>query len=485
MNNPPAPAPDTSPTPASTLRRNAIGLPEVLFQSVTTMAPAGAVAFSLGAAIPFAGTALPLATLIALAVCILIAVNIGALAKHLPSAGGYFTYVSRGLGDGAGWLTGWLFSLTYVLIVPLTLLVLGPVADTFARQYLHLAWGWVPWALLFASAALGLTLFGVKVSADSSVILGTIEVVVFAALAVWLIATSAHPSLHATFNPHASLEHGLGGWQGILHGMIFVFLAFSGFESSASLAEEASNPRRTVPRAILLATLCVGAFYVLCAYAGVAGWGAGRLGSYASDPNPWGTMAKQVWGVGSIVVIFAILNSGLGNVVAGISAASRALFAMGRAGTLPRPLAHINSRYRTPDVATVATVFAGTLLALWLGTRYGPTIAYALVGTMVTIFILVVYMATCLAVPFFYHREHRAEFRVGRHVLLPLLPAVILVFPIWLQFVPAPAPPLNLAGPACGVWLVLGMVVVAVLRRRAPLALAESGRCALDEPEAF
>ncbi|HEY6542409.1 MAG TPA: hypothetical protein VIZ18_15805, partial [Ktedonobacteraceae bacterium] len=77
----------------SALRSNAIGLPGVLFQSVTTMAPAGAVAFSLGAAIPFTGGALPLAVAVALVACVLIALNIGSMAKHLPSAGGYFTYV--------------------------------------------------------------------------------------------------------------------------------------------------------------------------------------------------------------------------------------------------------------------------------------------------------------------------------------------------------------------------------------------------------
>src|SRR5438045_6749769 len=99
----------TSSSEQATLRRNAIGLPGVLFQSITTMAPASAVAFSLGAAIPFAGGALPLAVLIALVVCALIALNIGALAKYLPSAGGLFTYVSHGLGVQAGWL----FSLAY------------------------------------------------------------------------------------------------------------------------------------------------------------------------------------------------------------------------------------------------------------------------------------------------------------------------------------------------------------------------------------
>lgn len=66
------------------LRTNAIGLPGVLFQSVTTMAPAGAIAFSLSAAIPFTGAALPLAVAIALIICILISINIGAMAKYLP-----------------------------------------------------------------------------------------------------------------------------------------------------------------------------------------------------------------------------------------------------------------------------------------------------------------------------------------------------------------------------------------------------------------
>src|SRR5207244_12004001 len=88
-----------SETPSSseqaTLRRNAIGLPGVLFQSITTMAPASAVAFSLGAAILFTGGALPLAVLIALIVCTLIAINIGAMARYLPSAGGLLTYVGH------------------------------------------------------------------------------------------------------------------------------------------------------------------------------------------------------------------------------------------------------------------------------------------------------------------------------------------------------------------------------------------------------
>lgn len=474
---------ESASSPRTTLRPNTIGLPGVLFQSITTMAPASAVAFSLGAAIPFAGGALPLAVLVALVVCSLIALNIGSLAKHLPSAGGYFTYVSRGLGVQAGWMTGWLFGLTYLLIVPLQLLVLGPVMDAFAQQYFHLSLGWAFWAMVFAVIVFGLTYFGIKISADASVIFGAIEIAVFVLLSIWLIATAGNGNTAATFNPGSSLESGsvLGSWQGILHGMIFAFLAFAGFESSAPLAEESLNPRRIVPRAILLATISIGVFYVFCSYAGVVGWGFSKIATYPNDPNPWGTLANRVWGIFAFVAILAILNSALANANAGVNAASRVLFAMSRIRTLPTPLAHISDRFRTPDVAIIFTMIVGVVFTLVPGFVYGTGNAFGLLGTIITILILLVYMATCIAVPFFYRRELPEEFNVGRHIILPIVPAIVLIFPILAQFIPAPAYPLSLAGPICAAWFVLGIILVVFLSVRAPEALARSNKVYLEE----
>ncbi|HLV98399.1 MAG TPA: APC family permease [Ktedonobacterales bacterium] len=477
-------ATEASTATKATLRSNAIGLPGVLFQSITTMAPASAVAFSLGAAIPYAGGALPLTVFLALIVCSLIALNIGSLAKHLPSAGGYFTYVSRSLGVSLGWMTGWFFGLTYLLIVPLQLLVLGPVADSFTQQYFGFSWGWAPWAVIFAVIIFVLTYFGIKISADASVILGCIEIGVFVVLAIWLIVSAGSSNTAAAFNPASSVETGLGGWQGILHGVIFAFLAFAGFESSAPLAEEAHNPRRTVPRAILFATISIGIFYVLCSYAGVVGWGINNLGTYGAPPNhtdPWGEMAQRVWGAFDIIVIIAILNSALANSNAGVNAASRVLYAMGRVRSLPGPLAHISKRFRTPDVAIILTMMVGIAFALWPGEVYGTGNGFALLGTIITILILLVYMATCIAVPFFYLREHREEFSILRHIVLPIVPAIILIFPIYAQFVPAPLFPLNLAAPICAGWLVLGILFIVFLKLRAPQALAQSDKIFVEE----
>lgn len=462
-----------------TLRPNAVGMPAVLFQSITTMAPASAVAFSLGAAIPFAGAALPLAVCIALLICSLIALNIGSLARYLPSAGGYLTYVSRGLGPVAGWLTGWLFSIA--LITPIQFLVLGTVADSLARQYFHVALGWALWMLLFAALISGLTYCGIKVSTSANIILGTIEIAVFLLLAIWLLATAGTSTTVTPFTPGSSYEAGLGGWQGILHGMIFAFLAFAGFEASAPLAEEVRDPRRTVPRAILLATIAIGLFYIFCSYAGVIGWGITHLSTYSRDSNPWGTMAHRLWGLFGVIVLLALLNSALVNANAIMIAASRVLYAMGRTRTLPGVLGHISPRFRTPDVAILTTTIIGITFTISLGLVYTPLTAFALLGTMITILYLLVYFLTCLAVPFFYWREHRGEFHVVRHLLLPGISMLVLIFPLYAQFAPAPSPPLNLAGPICAAWVVLGLLIVAILRWRAPHDLTLVNKVYLGE----
>ena len=89
---------------AHRLERNAVGLAPTLFQSITHMAPAAAVAFSITVGVPYAGGSIPLAVVLALVACLFVAVSIGQLARHLPSAGGLYTFSSRGIGAPVGFL---------------------------------------------------------------------------------------------------------------------------------------------------------------------------------------------------------------------------------------------------------------------------------------------------------------------------------------------------------------------------------------------
>src|SRR5437762_13665534 len=105
------------------LREQSIGLPQVLFQSITHMAPGAAIAFSIYLSIVNAGPALPLAVLFALVACTLVAISIGQLAKEMPSAGGLYSYVARSLGPQAGAFVGWCYLLFQPLVAPLLFLI--------------------------------------------------------------------------------------------------------------------------------------------------------------------------------------------------------------------------------------------------------------------------------------------------------------------------------------------------------------------------
>src|SRR5256714_13407748 len=134
--------------PAEGLAREAIGLREVLFQSITHMAPAAAVVFSIPFGITFGGGATPLAVIIAIVACLLVAISIGQLAKHLPSAGSFYTYTSRGLHPSVGFMVAWAYAGVEPLIGPLLVLILGiTVAGTLNFEFKWDAGLWWPWAV--------------------------------------------------------------------------------------------------------------------------------------------------------------------------------------------------------------------------------------------------------------------------------------------------------------------------------------------------
>src|SRR3954453_13920171 len=151
------------------LREGSIGLPQVLFQSITHMAPGAAIAFSILVSIQFAGPALPLSVLLALIGCVCVAVSIGQLAKEMPSAGGLYTYVARSLGPHAGFMVGWAYLLFQPLVAPLLFLIFAwTTKDMVSADHHGLHWHytgqWWIWIVLAAGIVFFLTYRDVRLS---------------------------------------------------------------------------------------------------------------------------------------------------------------------------------------------------------------------------------------------------------------------------------------------------------------------------------
>src|SRR5919197_975077 len=231
------------------LREHSIGLPQVLFQSITHMAPGAAVAYSIYISVPDAQQALPLSVALALIACICAATAIGQLAKLMPSAGGLYTYAARSLGPWAGLLVAWLFVGFQPLVAPFLYLEFGWAMGEVMKS--EAGWSytgqWWIWVLLMTVIVFLLTYRDIRLSTTAGVILGTFEIGVFAALALWMLFSNAGDLNVQPFNPN----HAAGHWSGVFKGMVFAILAFIRFEASAPLGEEARHPRYTIPRAVV------------------------------------------------------------------------------------------------------------------------------------------------------------------------------------------------------------------------------------------
>ncbi|HWN62883.1 MAG TPA: APC family permease, partial [Streptosporangiaceae bacterium] len=247
------------------LRRDAIGLREVLFQSITDMAPGAAIAASIPAGAGLAGGALPLSVIFALVACLLGAWCIGQLAREMPAAGSLATYAARGLHPAGGFLVAWGYVLVGWLIPPLVLLQLGFTTASTINSEFHgyPANLWWPWSLAGAVIVLAAGYYGIRTSARLGTILGISEIAVFLVLAVFLVVHAGGHNTGQVFTTHYSPT----GLTGVIGGSVFTLLAFGGFEGAAPLSEETRNPRRTIQRAVLLATLLIGLLYVFTTYA--------------------------------------------------------------------------------------------------------------------------------------------------------------------------------------------------------------------------
>jgi amino acid transporter len=450
------------------LRRDAIGLPQVLFQSITHMAPGVAIGFSILVSIQYAGAALPLSVLLALIGCVCVAASIGQLAKEMPSAGGLYTYVSRSLGPRAGFTVAWATLFFEPLVAPLLFLIFArTMKDMVSANHNGLHWTytgqWWIWILVSAGIVCFLTYRDVRVSTEAGVILGIFEITVFVALSLWMLLSNSGRLTLQTFNPNNAAT---GPVNGIFKGMVFAVLAFVGFESSAPLGEEARNPARTIPRAVVGSAICIGFFYVFCAYAWVIGTGFDHFTRDATaSADPWRDLGIVFWSGGWVLIFAAILNSALANANAGVTAASRVMYALGRNGVLPHAFAKTHPVHKTPAVAIIAQTILGLMVSLVLGWKYGDLItALSLIATAITIVVIVVYITVCMSTLVYFAR--RPERTPWLHWLVPIVGAAVFIPPLYYQYFPLPAYPLRYAVWIALGWIIAGIAVAALMPRR-------------------
>jgi amino acid transporter len=453
------------------LRGGSLSLLDIASSTMANIGPAMSFYFGFGLLATTAGVASPLTIVVAGLTVALLGNTLAQFSRAHPSAGGFITFVGKTFGPTSAVTTALLITAGYIIAISSVIAISGG----FLGMTLHYYFGWnVPWILLtlvLTALAVVLMIRGIGVSTRLAGYFFAVEMLVLVVVSVAAIAKhGAHLSLKP-FTP----SHVKGGMSGLAEGFPLAVYMFVGWENSAALAEETENPRRNVGRAVFSSIGIMSVGYVLFAYATVTGFGYDVDKVGAADV-PFIDVAHGTLGVLAFFAYLAGLTSTLGSLISGTNSQTRLLFNAGRERLLPAFLGRVHPTRRTPLNAIVVFVTAGVLIIGGWGLLHlvggkgtmDPVNFFAESSTMGTILILLVYLASNIALPFYYRRYQRAEFRVVRHAVLPLIGAAAIVVPLYYLAKPGQATPYDWFP-----YLALGLLAVAlvyavVLTRRDP-----------------
>ncbi|HYS40366.1 MAG TPA: APC family permease [Pseudonocardiaceae bacterium] len=316
--------------------------PVVLF-GLAYMAPM-IVLGTFGVLAESAGNAVPTAYLLALVAMLFTATSYGRMAAAYPVAGSAYTYTRRTIDSRVGFLVGWAVLLDYFFL-PMVIWLIG--ASFLARQFPGVP-TWV-WIVLFIVLTTSLNIVGIKVAANVNLLLMAMQVLVllfFVVLSLRHVAASDGPAAMFSGRPFGNSGTTVSA---IAAGAAIAAYSFLGFDAITTLTEETQEPRRTIPKAIVLVTVIGGVIFFVASY-------ATQLVAFhvsSSDPNSTafdiaaaigGRLMSSVFLAGLVITQFA---SG----IAAQASASRLLFAMGRDNVLPRRVfGYLQRKFHTPVI---------------------------------------------------------------------------------------------------------------------------------------
>lgn len=386
------------------LAANKLGVIAVAFFVVAAAAPMAAVVGASPVLFSSVGPATPVVYLIAALLIALFAVGYLRMSHHITNAGGFVAYIAKGIGNiwasgGAG-----LAILCYVALQ----VGLWAQFAVFAQSLIHDLTGLsIPPLVLILVVLTGvmlLTIRGVDASLKVLGVLIVAETLVIAILVASLIATHGV----AVFSVRGFTAHNIFS-PGIGVALLFAFLCYTSFEATVVFSEEAREPRRTIPRALYLVIAFVGIFYFLSTWVIGGAVGVDNIQTVATNEpatfifdlaannaGPALSLAMQVL----VVTSFVAMLLGLNNMF------SRYLFALGRAGTLPRTVSRV-SRRGAPVTGTLINsgVIAVITAAFLLGGADPLVTVFAWFSALGTAAFIAILILTSVAIVVFFRRN--------------------------------------------------------------------------------
>jgi APA family basic amino acid/polyamine antiporter len=346
-------------TGSEPLLRREVGLFGATMMGLGSIVGTG-VFVSIGIAAGIAGPAVIVAIALAAVVATCNALNSAQLAANHPVSGGTYEYGYKYLNPWLGFIAGWMFLCAKVASAATA--ALGFAGYSLAAVQADGRGALIPVAVAAVFVLTVLVLSGIRWSSHVNILI--VSVTLFSLIAFCLAGTPAAISGGAEhLVPFFPSEGGAKGHAAaVLHAAALMFVAFTGYGRIATLGEEVREPRRTIPRAIILTLVVSALLYIAVGVIAIAAVGAATV-SAATDSHaaPLQVVARR-FGVAGIpwVVAAGAITAMLGVLLNLVLGLSRVVLAMARRGDLPRVFSQLNRTQTTP---LFAVLLVGALIA--------------------------------------------------------------------------------------------------------------------------
>jgi amino acid transporter len=473
-----APAQKTAAT-APGLKRS-LSVWQAVGLSLALMAPSMAANINPQGAIG-AGRAVPLAFLIAAVGVLFVAYTFARLCQYYRHSGSVYAFVGATLGPRAGVVAGWGLAGTYVFYAVTTAAAAG-IFGTGLLDSLGL-WknqpSWAPMLFVGVVLALALLLAALPARGGTNVLLivevctVTLILIVTVVVFVKLLSHSAPGGSTFTWSVF-SLAPGTGV-SALFLGVVFGFLSFAGFEASSTLGEEAHNPSRDIPRAILGVAVFGGIYYVVVTAAEMMGFGTSAAGikSFGSSASLLGDLGSSYVGswVGNIITAGTTVSA-FGCCLACTVGAARMIYAMSRDSFGERGIGAAHSRWGTPAAATgVVTVMAVIIYVVYVIVSSSPSAlaenAFLWSGTIGTLILLVAYVLATIGMTLLVFVRREMPSVPMWQVIIPIAGIVVLGYTIYRNVYPYPTGDGHWFPIVAGAWLAAAVIGVLLAPRTA------------------
>ncbi len=444
---------EAGPAPVG-LRAQCLNVWEVLAQSIAMLGPTMTPVLIVPLMFASAGNASWLAYAFGSLMLLAVALNIREFASRSSSSGSLYTFAESAFGLRGSLLCGWSLLWAYALVGVAGVTGFAIFASALlAAVGVHLP-AYVP--LVFCLAvSFALAFRDIRLSTITLLLLeaGSVSLIV-----VLMVLVLVH---HGTLFDADQLSLRGASLPGIGLGAVVAIFSLVGFESATSLGEEARDPLRTIPTAVIASVLVAGAFFVICAYAEVLG-ARGLPTPLDKLGTPLDALADSVRApLLKLAIDAGALLSSFSITLAALNAGGRIVYAMSRDGLFPASLARSHRRFQTPHVAlAVFSAICVTIGAVMLAVGLSPLDAFNDTATLGSFGFVAIYAFVSIGAPVYLRR--RGDLR-PRHVVVAVGTIALLIIPAVGSVYPVPPPPSDYFPYAFAAYMLVG---VALLWRR-------------------